>query len=259
MADGRRRRTTLQQFASVGRPRTIDVVRLSILVLLLATAGVIVATDDNPFGAVLVIGLAAMAALVVGIVRPSHRPGGVDVLTSSGTITARSRRRVILWCLALLLVAAATGVAYLLAIHFPGGLPGRRSAGFFLLAIGCFIFAAWRLIGAVTSSDLRLDAQGIRISSPVRRTRLVEWDEIMLTTGTDSHLVLVLSDGTEPSFPFRHQATDPQVLRALIDRCSAYPVARARIGDVILGDLLVDATPDGTEPAESDGSEPAQR
>ena len=258
-------------------------VKLSILVLVLAVAGLIVATGDNPFGAPLMIGLTATAALVVVIARPSHRPGGVDVLTSTGTIIARSRRRVITWCLALLLVTAATGTAYFLALDFPGGLPGNRSAGFLLIAIGCFVYAAWRLIGAVTSTDLRLDAEGIRISSPVRRARLVEWDDIMLTTGTESHLVLVLADGTEPSFPFRHQTTDPQVLRALIDRCSAFPAARERIGDVVLGDLLVDAAPDGslpagppttrmilgdilldaapdgTEPAHTDGAAPAER
>lgn len=233
--------------------------KLSILVLLFAGAALIIAAGDNPFGAALVIGLIATAALVVGIARPSHRPGGVDVLTSTGTIIARSRRRVMIWCLALLLVTAATGAAYFLALDFPGGVPGSRSAGFLLIAIGCFVYAAWRLIGAVTSSDLRLDAEGVHISSPVRRARLIEWDDIMLTTGTESHLVLVLSDGTEPSFPFRSQATDPRVLRALIDRCSAFPAARERIGDTILGDLLLDAAPDGTEPSEPNGTAPAER
>lgn len=249
MADRRRRQTTLSQYAGVARRRTTDVVKLSILLLVLAGAALIIATGDNPFGAVLVIGLIAAAALTVGIARPSHRPGEVDVLTSTGTIIARSRRRVIVWCLALLLVSAATGATYFLALDFPGGLPGNRATGFLLVAIGCFCYAAWRLIGAVTSTDLRLNAEGVHISSPVRRTRLIEWDDIMLTTGTESHLVLVLSDGTEPSFPFRCQATDPQVLRALIDRCSAFPAARERIGDMILGDLLVDAAPDGSLPS----------
>lgn len=248
MADGRSRRTTLEQYATDARRRTTNVMKLSFCVLVLVVAGVVVATDENPFGAVLVIGLAAMAALIAGIVRPSCRPGGVDVITSSGTLIARSRRGFILWSLALLLVAAASGIAYVFAIAAPGALPGRRSVGVLFVAIGCFSFAVWRLVVAVTSTDIRFDAEGIRISSPVRKTRRIEWDEIMLTTGTDSHLVLVLSDGTEPSFAIRHQATDPRVLRALIDRCSAFPAARARIGDVILGDLLVDAAPDGSLP-----------
>ncbi len=223
--------------------------KLSLLILLLVAAAVVVATGDNPFGVVLVIGLVAMAALAAGALRPSNHPGQVEVLTASGTITARSRRLLIIWLLALLLVAAATGLAYAFTLAAPGDLP-RRTSGIFLIAVGCFFFAAWRLIAAVTSTDLRLDAEGVHLSSPVRRSRLISWDEIELTTGTDTSLVLLLSDGTEASFPIGHQASDPQVLRALVDRCSAFPGARARIGDAVLDDLLAEAAPHGSFPGD---------
>jgi len=190
-----------------------------------------------------------MALLCAQAVNEPSIPGGVDVHTSPGAISALSKRTAGIYAAALLAVCAVLLALYAW-VAAAEGLSRRLSynlcAALALLGLG---YAVWRLIAAVRSVDLLFDAHGLTAAAPLFPSRTLEWDTIDHAVGDRKHVSLTLSSGEVLVLDTRLQRTDHSVLVGLINRCAQHPVARERIGDVILGDLLLDAAPDGTEPA----------
>lgn len=200
--------------------------------------------------------MALLWALAVG--EPSI-PGGVHVRTSPGAISAQSRRTAGIYAAALLVISAVLLALYVW-VAATEGLSRRLSynlcAALALVGIG---YAIWRLIAALRSVDVLFDARGLTAAAPLFPSRTLDWEAIDRAVGDRKHLSLTLSSGGVLVLDSRLQRTDHTVLVELINRCAQHRVARERIGDVILGDILLDAAPDGTEPAHTDGAAPAER
>lgn len=195
------------------------------------------------------------ASLVAGVVlwvlagRPASTPGGVDVHTSAGTITASSHRSAVAYPAVALLVwgiPLALAIAGTAIYGFDGGLH-LVALGVVLPAVG-IVLAVLRLVVSLGSVDLRLDAGGLHTSAPLLSARTLTWDEIGEATSSLDRLTLALASGGTVALNIRLQRTDHTVLAEIITRCAEHPIARERLGDVILGDLLLNAAPDGTEP-----------
>lgn len=200
-----------------------------------------------------------MALLWAQSAREPSNPGRVDVRTETGVISARSNRAAGTYASALLVVSAVPLTVYIW-IAITMGLSRRLSynlcAALAVIGVG---YAIWRLSAALRSVHFLFDARGLTVAAPLIRKRTLEWDEITHAVGDRKRITLTLSSGEALIFDIRLQRTDHSVLAEVINRCAQHPVARERIGDVILGDLLLDAAPDGTEPETPDGTEPAQR
>ncbi|MGF9660214.1 hypothetical protein AAIH18_22545, partial [Pantoea agglomerans] len=145
-------------------------------------------------------------------------------------------------------VAATEGLSRRLSYNLGAALA--------LVGVG---YAIWRLIAALRSVDLLFDARALTATAPLFRSRTLDWDTIDHAVGDRKRLSLTLSSGEVFVLGARLQRTDHTVLVELIDRCAQHPVARERIGDVILGDLLLDAAADGAEPADPDQPARAER
>lgn len=198
--------------------------------------------------------MALLWALAVG--EPSI-PGGVRVRTTSGAISAPSQRKAGTYAAVLLLVSAVPLTLYA-CMAAAEGLSPRLSYNLgAALALVAFGYALWRLIAALHSVDLLFDARALTAAAPLFPRRALDWDAIASAVGNRKRLTLTLSSGEELVLDTRLQRTDHTVLVELINRCAQHPVARGRIGDVILGDLLLDAAPDGTEPTGPERSDPA--
>lgn len=128
---------------------------------------------------------------------------------------------------------------------------------------GCFAIMAllWALAVGEPSipGGVHVGTSPGAISAPLFPSRTLDWEAIDRAVGDRKHLSLTLSSGAVLVLDSRLQRTDHTVLVELINRCAQHRVARERIGDVILGDILLDAAPDGTEPAHTDGAAPAER
>ncbi|WP_194763131.1 hypothetical protein [Microbacterium sp. UFMG61] len=198
--------------------------------------------------------MALLWALAVG--EPSIS-GGVHVRTSSGAISAPSHRKAGIYAAVLLVVSAIPLTLYAWMAAAEGlsrRLSYNLSAALALVGVG---YALWRLIAALRSVDLLFDARALTAAAPLFPRRALEWDAIASVVGDRKRLTLTLSSGDTLVLDTRLQRTDHTVLVELINRCAQHPVARGRIGDVILGDLLLDAAPDGTEPPGPERSAPA--
>ncbi|MGF9660213.1 hypothetical protein AAIH18_22540, partial [Pantoea agglomerans] len=178
------------------------------------------------------------------------KPGGVDVVTRPGGLTSRSDRSAAFYAAALLIVGATIALTAVLAL-MQTGLREVVEARFILIIPAIAVGQAiWSLIAVARSVDVNMGLAGIEIRAPFRRPRFYGWDQLVLFQRNRRRLVLFVSTSKRPvTLIIRHQQSDHTVLRALIDRCAEFPAARERIGDMILGDLLVDGHPTAHSPA----------
>lgn len=254
MADRIRRRTTIERLAhgSARRlPNPLLLLPSVAFLFFLVSAAALVLTE--PFMWVAGICTIAMVHFHSRTSRTPWVPGGVNVYTAPGEIVSVSQRFA---CganaVGLAVVSLACGLAMALALTDPELSVAMMLPVIFIVPAIGIIVAIRSLIVVGRSVDVYLCVSDLTITAPLRRRKTLEWDSIYgATTLVTSRVKLFLASGSAVVIGTRFQNTDRTVLAELINRCAQHPIARQRLGDVILGDLLLNAELDGTEPAKA--------
>lgn len=253
MDKGIHRRTVIDRFAGpVRRNLASPVVLLPSAAFLAFLASAADLLWSHPLMWVAGACVGAMIAVHSYALRTPSIPGGLDVLTRAGEIVSRSSRLPAgAYASALACISIGCAAAMIVSLQHPE--LRAISALYVILVVPAtnFVAAVWRLISVGFSVDVLLDREGVTFVAPLRRKESVGWDAIVhaLAQALVSRLSLLTTSGREVSGGTRLQRTDQWVLAEIINRCAEHPIARERLGDLILGDLLLDAAPDGTEPA----------
>lgn len=211
-------------------------------VVLLAGVIFIVSTNHPMlYGLVASLFIAGLAERAYARLVPSWVAGYLDAEAARADLWFRAERRAV-WPVLLLLVALLFA-----GFCFVGTLSAGITVNRFFLAFGPLIavgigYAVWMLWRVSRWVDLRLDAEGVSASGPLRRAATVPWESVVDAHLIGQELVLVTVSGPV-QWPVRQLLSDPDVVAEIIRRCAEQPRPDAESARAIIDALLAEKRP----------------
>ncbi|MGJ0389122.1 hypothetical protein [Microbacterium sp. CGR1] len=195
-------------------------------------------------GGVLAIGLVVLPAIAVALAEFERRRlrsasfGYLDARVAPGEMTFVSARGAVWVGVGVIALGGVSLLIFLIVLpDLAEGFARRGGTGLLLVAalvsVGIGVRILW--LALASSSTVVIDSSGVAVGEG-RRRRVVRWEAGIFADAHGGKLTLASGSGSV-SARVLYLRTDPVIVAGIINRCSADPALRARLGGEMIDAL----------------------
>lgn len=212
---------------------------LGLLGLAVALALTVIVAGDWALMAIFATGVA-----IIGVseferrrVRIAHQ-GFVDARVGDGVILFDARTAAAWWGVLMIVLSALVILFFALFVSGPSTLEVRRVGLVVIFAFVGLFEGARVVIRAVRSVVIRVDAQGVTVSSRLGgRERATPWEEVDAAVADAGGITILRTSRPPLRCAVGYARTDPGVIADVISRCALEPSLRPLLGDATIDGL----------------------
>ncbi|WP_146115429.1 hypothetical protein [Microbacterium sp. MYb62] len=167
--------------------------------------------------------------------------GYIDAEVDPMAVVFPSQRRAV-WLAVMFLGGMVTAGFFFVATLLAGVEITRFYSAYGVVVAFCIAYAVWALWTVSRWVEVRLDAEGVSASGPLRRAVTIPWSSVVTAFAPGQKLVLATVSGPV-EWPVRQLLSDPDVVAEIITRCSEVPGADAATARAVIDSLIAEKRP----------------
>lgn len=172
---------------------------------------------------------------------PAWVEGYVDAEMDSTGMRFRAERRAV-WLAILQLFVLLAASFFFIATLSAGLNLGRFYVAYGLVIAWAVVHTIWMLWTVSRWVELRLDAEGVTASGPLRRAVTIPWGSLAMVFAVGDRLFLATTTGLV-RWPVRQLLSDPDVVAEIITRCTEVPGADDTTARAIIDGMIAEKRP----------------